>query len=176
MPSIRWSLVERHVPGLLVFLVLAGCGSDTPTAPTESAVVRAVDPTVTSTNPAAAKRDTTLDVQILGSGFDRGSRVDFTLSGVPDPAKIRTHSTTYATSSKLIANITISADAPLDRYDVLVTVLADDRGVAPYRPLEGLRYHVLLGRAHHVPERLVWQAPGARMAFTLALEDLFRPV
>ena len=52
----------------------------------------------------AATRDTTLDVRVLGSGFDAGSRADFLLGGAAVPGVI-TNRTTYRGSRELLANV-----------------------------------------------------------------------
>jgi len=85
-------------------------------------------PVVTSANPAASKRDTTIDVQVIGSGFAAGSRVDFLLNGVVD-SKIHTNSTRYVSATELVANITIDATAVVDYRDVAVTTLAGKKGI-----------------------------------------------
>src|SRR3954463_16439809 len=89
-----------------VFLVLAAisaCNQEPPTAPAESpATAKAASgPTVTATSPVAAPRDTTLDVHVLGSGFDQGSKSEFALQGVVGP-NIRTNRTSYVSSKELV--------------------------------------------------------------------------
>lgn len=86
------------------------------------------DPIVNSADPASATQDTTLDVKVLGSGFDRGSRADWAVDGAISP-KVRTNSTRYVNSSQLVANITISADAPVTSYDVVVTTSRGKKGI-----------------------------------------------
>jgi hypothetical protein len=86
------------------------------------------DPEVTGTDPTGAPQDTTLDVEVSGSGFDNGSTVQLTLSGVPTE-KVRTNSIRYRNSRTLIANITIAADAQVDLYDVEVTTSSRKKGV-----------------------------------------------
>ncbi len=85
-------------------------------------------PAVKSTNPSSAPQDTTLDVRVLGTGFDDGSAARFLLNGnaVPD---VRTNSTRFVTSKELVANVTIAANAVTDLYDVEVTTLGGKRGV-----------------------------------------------
>ena len=56
------------------------------------------DPTVTSAVPSEAPQDTTLDVQVLGSNYDQGSKVDFARAGVVDP-KLKVNSTTFVEAS-----------------------------------------------------------------------------
>lgn len=85
-------------------------------------------PAVSRTDPDSAAQDTTLDVHVIGSGFDRGSRAEFALNGVVGP-NIRTNSTRYVSSRELVANITIAADAVTDLYDVIVTTFAGKKGI-----------------------------------------------
>jgi probable HAF family extracellular repeat protein len=91
-----------------------------------------VDPVVASANPSAAPQDTTLDVQVLGSGFDLGSRAEFVLNGVAVPG-VRTNRTTYRTPKELVANITIAPDAVPDRYDIAVTTSKGKKGIGTER-------------------------------------------
>jgi hypothetical protein len=86
------------------------------------------DPTVDSANPAAATQDTTLDVQVAGTGFDRGSSAEWAIDGVT-AAKVRTNSTRYVSSTQLVANITIAADADTTLYDVVVLTSRGKKGI-----------------------------------------------
>lgn len=86
-------------------------------------------PSVTAASPSYAHRDTTLDVDVLGSGFTTGAAVAWELAGVPNAAKIRTNNTRFVSSSELVANITISADADLALWDVAVTLIGGKKGV-----------------------------------------------
>ncbi|MDF2771576.1 MAG: hypothetical protein K0S86_1070 [Geminicoccaceae bacterium] len=86
-------------------------------------------PSVSSASPAYSHRDTTLDVRILGSGFTAGAAAQWSLSGVADPAKIKTNSTQVVSSSELIANITVSADADLAFWDITVSLIGGKKGV-----------------------------------------------
>lgn len=104
--------------------LLVGC-SDTPsTAPDPSLrldrPVSSFDVTVGSVEPDSAVRNSTLDVKIFGSGFDRGSSVTWLLGGSPTD-KIVTNSVTYVNSQVIVANITISPEADPALYDVQVT-------------------------------------------------------
>jgi hypothetical protein len=85
-------------------------------------------PTVTATTPDTAVQDTTLDVQISGSGFDAGSQAEWLLAGVPDP-RVRTNSTRYVSDRSLVANITIAKDAIPGSYDVAVTTSRGKKGI-----------------------------------------------
>lgn len=84
--------------------------------------------TVTSTNPSAAPRDTTLDVQVNGSGFDKGATASFQRSGVVD-SRVRVNSTRFVKPSQLVANLTIAATADTGLYDVAVSNLSGTKGI-----------------------------------------------
>lgn len=112
-------------------LLIAWSCSQVPTAAdqdSQSLVGAAEEVTVSSTDPASAPQDTTLDVAVFGSGFDRGSQVQMALDGVPSD-KVKTNSTRFANPKKLVANITVAADAIPDRYDVIVTTSSGKRGI-----------------------------------------------
>lgn len=83
---------------------------------------------VTATAPDSASQDTTLDVVVSGSNFDAGSVAQWAIGGVPS-AKVRTNSTRFVNSRKLIANITIAVDADPVLYDVLVTTPGGKKGI-----------------------------------------------
>jgi probable HAF family extracellular repeat protein len=120
---------------LLALCVGAGCNPDTPTSSdsTELAVSRtsATGPTVSATDPDTGFRSTTIDVQVLGSGFDQGSGAIWALNGDTSFAttRIKTNRTTYLSPKKLLANITIGADAPFDLYDVVVLTSGGKKGI-----------------------------------------------
>jgi hypothetical protein len=83
---------------------------------------------MTKTDPVAAPRDTTLDAKVFGSGFDRGSAVAFALDGIPSEEFV-TNSTRFVSSSQLLSNVTIAADAVEDPYDVIVTTSHGKKGI-----------------------------------------------
>jgi TolB protein len=112
-------------------LLLAACEADRLTEPGASPAFGKAGsrgPTVSSTNPSEAPQDTTLDVRVLGSGFDQGSRAEWALAGVPSP-KVITNSTRFVSSKELIANIRIALDADTVLYDVLVTTSRGKKGI-----------------------------------------------
>jgi probable HAF family extracellular repeat protein len=119
---------------LLGFALVSACNEEPPTGPSERPEVgkAAIGPTVTATDPSAAPQDTTLDVRVLGSGFDLGSKAEFALDGVVGP-KVRSNRTTYRTSKELVANVTIAIDAVPDRYDVIVTTSKGKKGIGTER-------------------------------------------
>ncbi len=85
-------------------------------------------PSVTATDPLGAPQGTTLDVRVLGSGFDARSVVEFLLDGQPTPS-VQTKATRFVSKLELVASITISGDAATDLYDVAVTTSRGKRGV-----------------------------------------------
>jgi probable HAF family extracellular repeat protein len=114
---------------------LTGCGSgELPSAPDLArggGSGKLVGPAVTATLPNAAPRGTTLDVRIAGSGFDAGSRAVWALNRDTTFARtrIRTNSTTFVSSTELVANITIEADASVDLHDVVVVTAGGKKGI-----------------------------------------------
>ena len=102
--------------------------SDEPTAPLALAAHGTGGPTVSSVVPDSSLRGVTLDVTVGGSGFDQGSAVQLERQGVP-AAGITANATTFVTSRRLIANITIAAQADTGKYDVAVTTSGGRKGV-----------------------------------------------
>jgi hypothetical protein len=84
---------------------------------------------VTSTNPSFGDQGTTIDVHILGSGFTTGAQATWLLHGAADPGHVRTNSTTFVSSTELVASITIASDAQLDFWDVQVALIGGKNGV-----------------------------------------------
>lgn len=86
-------------------------------------------PSVSSANPAWANQGTVnLNVTISGSGFDRGSTARWYLNGVPY-GKINVNSTSFVSSSQLVANIDVASDADIDDYDIVVTTSSLKQGI-----------------------------------------------
>jgi len=84
---------------------------------------------VTSVSPPFGDQGTTVEVHVFGSGFTAGAQATWLLHGVADPAHVRTNSTTFVSSSELVANITIATDAQLEFWDVQVALLGGKNGV-----------------------------------------------
>jgi hypothetical protein len=85
-------------------------------------------PKVNQADPPSATQDTTLDVHVLGSGFDDGSSVAFTINGVPR-TKVHTNSVTFVSGTELIPYVTVDLDAVADLYDVEVVTARGKKGV-----------------------------------------------
>jgi uncharacterized membrane protein len=127
--------LASRAAALLPLIVLFACETDTPTSPRRPVVEAATgggpEPTVRSTVPSASPRDTSISVQVLGTGFDHGSRAVWGLHGDTTVATTKIHvtSTTFVSPHELIADITIDADATLDRYDVQVLASNGKKGI-----------------------------------------------
>ena len=113
----------------------AGCGREPIAAPVTRAVgsisnaaKSATALAVTSTSPAFGDQGTTVDVHVFGSGFTPGAQAKWLLNGVADD-HVHTNSTTYLSSSELVANITIASDATLAFWDVQVSLSNGKNGV-----------------------------------------------
>jgi probable HAF family extracellular repeat protein len=76
---------------------------------------------VTSTEPAFGERGTRLQVRVRGSGFDPTAEAAWERNGTVDP-RVRVISTTFVSSTEVIADIEIGADADVDLYDVSVSI------------------------------------------------------
>ena len=84
--------------------------------------------TVTSAAPDSTLQDTTLNVHVFGSGFDRGSKAQWAQSGVVSP-NVTTNSTQYVSSTELAANITVAVTASPGSYDIMVTTAQGIKGI-----------------------------------------------
>jgi hypothetical protein len=131
LPRANW--LRRHAP-IAFALLLAACSAPSidapPRAPSASAAARVpAGPSVTSTKPSYGDRGTTVDVHVIGSGFTDSAQATWLLHGVADPTHVRTNSTTYVSSTELVANITIASDATLDYWDVQVALRGGKNGV-----------------------------------------------
>ena len=135
--SVLRRIVALQAGLFLALVAVASCRENTPVSPagmTPPSFAKGGPNTglsVASTTPSSAPRNTTLNVTVSGSGFEQGSRAIWALNGDTTFAttKIKTNSTTVVSASKLTANISISGDAPLDRYDVQVVTLSGRKGI-----------------------------------------------
>ena len=84
-------------------------------------------PTVTSANPPSAVQDTTIDVDVFGTGFTSGAKAKWSLSG--DTTQVIVKSTKVVNSTKLTARIQVPATALVGSYDVIVTLSNGKTGV-----------------------------------------------
>ncbi len=131
-----WRVTRRRGPApavLLVLMLALSCvgptdGTDPVLQAAKGGPSGGGEPVVDAADPSEAPQDTTLDVRVLGSNFDRGSSVEFLLDEQPT-AHIRTNGTTYRNSRELIANITVSQDAVTSAYDIAVTTSGGKKGI-----------------------------------------------
>ena len=136
MTSSRPASARRFSAARIVsLLVLSGCAAEVPTAPPVQEPTFAKGggngPTVRAANPDTGLRNTTIDVRVLGSGFDNGSKATWALAGDTANAttRITTNSTRFVKSGELVANITIAADAPLALFDIVVVAAGGKKGI-----------------------------------------------
>jgi hypothetical protein len=86
-------------------------------------------PTVTATDPPFGRRgDQGAQITITGTGFDNGSRASWERNGSTDP-KVNVRSTTFVSSTQLVATVDIATDASLSLYDVAVTTTTGRKGI-----------------------------------------------
>lgn len=88
------------------------------------------DPTVVSADPSSALQGTVdLDVQVTGTGFDNSATVEFSLpNNGPVDEKITVKKVKVRGSKKLIATITVAADAVEGSRDIEVSLSRGGRG------------------------------------------------
>jgi len=125
--------LRRHA-ALLLALALAACSApslDAPLAAPDAwlAAKAAAGPTVKAANPTYADRGATLDVHVIGTGFTAGAQARWLLHGAEDPARVRTNSTTFVSSTEVVANITVASDADLAYWDVQIALVGGKNGV-----------------------------------------------
>ena len=82
---------------------------------------------VTSTLPTSARQDTTVDVNIYGSGFTSGAAATWSLAG--DTTKVHVQSTKFVNQGQLLARLLVPAAAPVASYDVVVMLIGGKKGV-----------------------------------------------
>lgn len=131
---------EVALGGALSAALLWGCAEEPPTGPDEfsasnsemeakSPKGRAGDVSVSAVDPDTVPTDTILTVRVLGSGFTAGSTVSWALAGTPTSAVTTQLPVTFVSARELQASIAVSRDAPLARYDAVVTVPGGKKGI-----------------------------------------------
>lgn len=131
MSSIIRSLVRRIGVATAALVLVSAC-ADQPTQPDPDISFAkgggGGGPAVDAADPNSAPQDITLDVRVIGSGFDKGSAVKFLKGGQSTP-KIVTNSSTFIDRNNIIANITIAVDAEVALYDIEVTTSRGKKGI-----------------------------------------------
>ncbi|MDX1480421.1 MAG: hypothetical protein R3315_02020 [Woeseiaceae bacterium] len=87
-----------------------------------SGVALAQDPQVDSANPSSAPQGTQLDVEIGGNGFDNSAAVNFFVTGTTNPGGITVTNVKVRGPKKIIASITIDAEAEVTDFDIEVAL------------------------------------------------------
>ena len=114
---------------LAISAITASCGKpDDLVAPPAQLGLGDEEVTVLRVDPGSAKRGTSLNITVTGSGFEEGSVVGLEHQGTPAEG-ITTNSTTYVTSTHLIANVTIAVHADTGKYNVTVVTPRRRKGV-----------------------------------------------
>ena len=76
---------------------------------------------VTSANPNVAAQGTiSLNVAVGGSGFKKGARSQFFVTGTTDTGGITVNSTAFVNSNQVTANITVASTAEIASFDIVV--------------------------------------------------------
>jgi len=83
--------------------------------------------TVKAANPSTATQDTSLDVNVSGSGFTTGARAVWALNG--DTTLVHVKSTKRVNDTLLVASIIIPSAAPTASYDIQVLLVGGKKGV-----------------------------------------------
>lgn len=115
----------------LISSLLVACAGDSTNSPTAPGILAAkgggagAGPKVNAADPSFGDQGQQLNVRVLGSGYNPTAVASWERNGAPDPS-ITVNSTTFVSSSELVANITIAADADTVFYDVAVEVLLAD--------------------------------------------------
>ncbi len=123
--SVRAWLPTLAVAGLL------GCGGASTNGPVNPPPPPPppAAPTVTSSGPVIGRGgDAAVQITISGTNFASGAQVAWELAGAPE-SKIQVGAVQVTSPTRLVAAITIAADAPVTLYDITVTNPDSKKGV-----------------------------------------------
>lgn len=117
--------------------LLLACSGEPPTAPADLAPSAARVPkpgggsgiTISSVDPDTVTTDTVITVRVLGSGFTAGSSISWALAGEATDAVTTVPPVLFVSPSEFRAKIAVRRDAPLARYDVVVTAMGGKKGI-----------------------------------------------
>ena len=83
---------------------------------------------VTAADPASSSQGTVnLNVRVTGKGFKNGAQAKWFVTGTTNPGGVTVNSTTFVSSTEIIANITIDDAATISNFDIQV-LNSDGRG------------------------------------------------
>ncbi len=119
-----------------VLMGLQACTESEPTSPTAPSILAAKggggsdgpSPKVKEAIPNEAPQEITLNVRVIGSGFDDGSVVRFLLAG-NSTDKVVVNSSSFESGKELVANVTIALEAKVALYDIEVTTKRGKKGI-----------------------------------------------
>ncbi|HSG46552.1 MAG TPA: hypothetical protein VLA43_01940 [Longimicrobiales bacterium] len=125
------------IGAVLLTGLMGGCNEAIPTAPGSDPPLAAAKGnrpaagslSVSAVDPDTVPADTVLTVRVLGSGFTEGSDVTWELEGTTTDAVTTVAPVIFVSAKELHARISVTPDAPLARYDVVVTVAGGKRGI-----------------------------------------------
>ena len=128
----RWTLTG--ITAASVVLLVVGCADSVPTVPTITGIEMAKgggdkDPTVREAVPDSGFQGESMEVIVVGSGFDEESSVKMFVTGDPSTSEITTVATTYVSTRELRATINIAAEAATLTYDIEVKTSRDKKGI-----------------------------------------------
>ncbi len=134
MPKHRSLPIRGFTLAACALAGLLACTESQSSSPTEPSVlaakpsgVRVPKVKVTEAIPSEAPQETTLDVEVIGSGFDDGSVVEFLLNELPSDVVV--DGADFVDDTKLIAHVIIPGTAAIDLYDIEVTTAGGKKGI-----------------------------------------------
>jgi hypothetical protein len=122
-----------HLGGIVLLCVMAACVADEPTASRldpRVSLAKAPPPsvTVTSTDPTYAfQGDSVVTVRVKGTGFAEGAHASWQING--DTTHVHEISTSFVSTTEVVATIKVDLNAPTALYDVAVTLVNGKKGV-----------------------------------------------
>lgn len=156
---------------VIAMLALGACQADAPTTPqlpNAASLAKggpnADVPTVTAADPASTVQDTTIDVNVFGTGFTAGAKATWSLSG--DTTQVHVTLTTVVSSGHLVARIVVPATAPISTYDIQVTLSNGKKGV-------GAEMFEVQSRRPVESPSATWKIPLAHDGLALRSDGLF---
>jgi len=84
--------------------------------------------TVSAVDPDTVTTDTILSIHVFGSGFTTASQLSWELAGLPTTVVATRAPVVLISSRELVAEVAISRDASLARYDAVVTAAGGKKG------------------------------------------------
>ena len=83
---------------------------------------------VTAATPASAYQDTSLDVVVSGSGFDKTAKAQYFVTGTTNPGGITVTQVVFRKSTEIVTTINVADGAVLANFDIEVTLSSGRKG------------------------------------------------